>query len=95
MIRKSIFYAIQNEYGEYLQGIDVNENYKRGAVSPTMGVCHSYCEYRTVWGNKEKFFEPITMANYVKILCEEFRWDSREMFSFAIHPQRRKSIDER
>lgn len=94
MFKLNLFYSIKLEPGLFLQGVEINENFKRGAVAPTMGNRHTYTEFKTVWGQKEVFFEPLTLAGYIKILLEEYRWETRKPKSFEVLPKHRKSIDE-
>lgn len=68
----------------YLQSVEPNENYCNSATAPTMGVRHSFSEYRTVWGKELKIFEPITAINYLKIVCEQYRWQELSASSLKI-----------
>lgn len=79
----TIKYAIKRS-GKYLQGIEINERYQRDAVSPTMGVCHTFGEYKTKWGKEKKYFEQLTAANYIKILFEEYRWKNKKAVDFKV-----------
>ena len=74
---KQIFYSVRRKDCLYLQGIEPNENYKAGAKAPTMGTPHISADYRSIWGNKEKRFEPLTLTNYLKVIFEEYRWEDR------------------
>lgn len=80
---KCIEYCIKHGLS-YLQGIKPNENYCGSGAAPTMGARHSFCEYKTVWGEKPKYFEPLTTANYIKIIFEENRWEKTSICSFSI-----------
>lgn len=44
---KMPYYAVRISTGEYLQGVDINENYCRTGTAPTMGVRHSFNEFKT------------------------------------------------
>jgi len=85
---KTLFYAVRNEHGLYLQGIEANENYSYTGQAPTMGNRHTPTEFKTVWRNTVKTFEPLTLANYIKVLLEEYRWETRFPTSFAILPMK-------
>lgn len=80
-----IFYAIYMN-GKYLQGIEPNEHYSRTGTAPTMGTRHTPAEYRTVWENKMKAFEPLTATSYVKCILEEFRWKDRKPADIKVIP---------
>lgn len=73
---KDIRYALKRN-GYWLQEIEANKNYVKGSCAPTMGARHSFSEYKTIWGKEIKFFEHLTFANYLKVLFEEYRWESR------------------
>lgn len=94
MSKLNLFYSIQLENGLFLQGVEINKDFKRGAVAPTMGNRHTYTEFKTVWGDKQVFFEPLTLSGYIKILLEEYRWETRQPKSFEVLPKYRKTIDE-
>lgn len=81
---KQIFYSVRRRDFMYLQGIEPNEKYKAGSKAPTMGTPHISADYRSVWGNKEKRFEPLTLANYLKVIFEEYRWEDRLPDDLAI-----------
>lgn len=83
---KCVDYAVMIN-GAYLQGIEANEDYHFGSVAPTMGTPHIYSEYRTIWGNEPMFFEPLTLATYIKTLLEEFRWETKELSHFIVFPR--------
>ena len=82
----TIKYAIKRN-GKYLQGIEINERYQRDAVSPTMGVCHTFGEYKTIWGKEKKCFEHLTASNYIKILFEEYRWQNKKAIDIKVEPE--------
>lgn len=84
---KTLQYAVRTATFLYLQDIEPNENYSFTGTAPTMGARHSFCEYKTVWGAKEKYFEPLTLANYIKVLLEEYRWEQRPVEAFVILPK--------
>jgi len=88
VMAKTLFYAVRNEHGLYLQGIEANENYSYTGQAPTMGNRHTPTEFKTVWRNTVKTFEPLTLANYIKVLLEEYRWETRFPTSFAILPMK-------
>lgn len=81
---KTLFYVVRNEHGLYLQGIEPNENYSYTGTAPTMGNCHTPTEFKTIWGNTVKKFEPLTLSNYIKVLLEEYRWETKLPTPFAI-----------
>lgn len=83
---KTLFYSVRNEHGLYLQGIEPNENYSYMGIAPTMGNRHTPTEFKTVWKNTVQTFEPLTLANYIKVLLEEYRWETRLPTPFAILP---------
>lgn len=85
---KLIMYTVKRGR-KWLQGIEANLNYKRGACAPTMGASHTYAEYKTVWGDNPKSFEPLTLASYIKILCEEYRWETKKPLEIKIIPDRK------
>lgn len=80
---KTIEYCVKHGLS-YLQGIEPNEQYCKTGVAPTMGAKHSFCEYKTVWEETPKYFEPITLANYIKVIFEENRWETRDIVSFYV-----------
>lgn len=80
---KTHFYAIKRN-GKYLQGIEANENYATGACAPTMGVRHTLSEYRSIWDKDPKRFEPLTAANYIKVIFEEYRWETKSAADIKI-----------
>ena len=81
-----IFYAIYMD-GKYLQGIEPNEHYSRTGIAPTMGARHTPAEYKTIWGESMKTFEPLTTTNYIKCIFEEFRWKNRKPAEIKIIPK--------
>ena len=88
-------YCISRENGtEFLQGIEANEHYVQNSRAPTMGVCHGYSEFKTVWGNDPVTFERLTAANYIKIIMEEFRWGDATPCSVQIEPVKEGQYDE-
>ena len=72
--------------GKYLQGIEPNPSYSRSGTAPTMGARHTYSEYKTNWSKEPKEFEPLTAANYIRILFEEFRWGDRKPNDIKLIP---------
>lgn len=82
----TLFYTIRNEHGLYLQGIEPNENYSYTGTAPTMGNRHTPTEYKSVWGNAIKKIEPLTLSSYIKVIFEEYRWETRLPTPFAILP---------
>ena len=85
-MNKTPFYCVRIPTGEYLQGIDINENYSRTGTAPTMGVRHSFCEFKTIWGMKSKAFDYRTLGGYINVLLNEYQWDERLRDPFAILP---------
>ena len=80
------FYCVRIPTGEFLQGIDINENYSRTGTAPTMGVRHSFCEYKTIWDRRPKAFEYRTLIGYINVLLNEYQWDERIIYPFAVLP---------
>lgn len=77
--------AVDADFREkYLQGIKPNDNYCRSGTAPTMGARHSFCEYKTIWGNRKKYFEPLTLANYIKVIFDENRWETKDVIFFEV-----------
>ena len=87
---KTLYYSVQNEHGSYLQGIEPTKEYNRTGTAPTMGNRHTPAEFMTVWGPALKTFEPLTLSSYIKVILEEYRWETRLPVSIAIHPTRAK-----
>lgn len=84
---KLIMYTVKRG-GKWLQGIETNSNYVRGACAPTMGARHTFAEYKTIWGDKSKSFEPLTLSSYLRILFEEYRWETKKPLEIKIMPDR-------
>lgn len=82
---KTIYYAIKIG-NKYMQGIEPNENYCRSGTAPTMGTRFSCSEFKSVLGDEIKPIEPLTVANYLKILLEEYRWNERNVDKIEIIP---------
>lgn len=83
---KMPFYFVRIPSGLYLQGVDINENYCRTGTAPTMGVRHSFNEFKTVWGNKPKAFDYRTLGGYINVLLNEYQWEDRPCDPFAVIP---------
>lgn len=81
---KTINYFIMREDGLFLQGTKPNERYCNNAKAPTMGNAHVYSEYETEWGAEPVLFEPLTLASYIKVILEEFRWETRKPAKFSV-----------
>jgi hypothetical protein len=88
---RNIEYCIECS-GQFLQKIEANENYKFGAVAPTMGAAHSHSEYKTIWGKEQMWLEPFTLCSYLKILTEEIRWEHKDIQKIIIHTNLIKSV---
>ena len=71
---------------KYAQGITPNEHYSIGGTAPTMGTRHTYCEYAVEWGDAPKYFERLTVANFIKVLLEEYRWETLKIMEFKVIP---------
>ena len=82
---KTIYYAIKIE-DEYTQGIEPNENYCRSGTAPTMGARYSYSEFKSIWGYDIKLIESLTVASYLKVLFEEYRWNEKELEKIELIP---------
>lgn len=84
---KTVFYFVKNDKELYLQGIEPNENYSYTGTAPTMGNRHTFTEFKTIWGDVAQKFEPLTLSNYIKVLLEEYRWETKSPTSFTIIPE--------
>lgn len=82
---KTIYYAIKIG-DEYMQGIEPNENYCRSGTAPTMGARYSYSEFKSIWGYDIKLIESLTVASYLKVLFEEYRWNEKELEKIEVIP---------
>lgn len=82
---KTIYYAIKIG-DEYMQGIEPNENYCRSGTAPTMGARYSYSEFKSIWGYDIKLIESLTVASYLKVLFEEYRWNEKELEKIELIP---------
>ena len=80
-----IAYAIKMG-NKWLQGVKANEKYCCSATAPTMGNRYDYSEYKTIWGDDQKTFEPLTAAGYVKTVFEEYRWGDKTAMKITIIP---------
>ncbi|MDY4231391.1 MAG: hypothetical protein SOX74_04825 [Candidatus Faecousia sp.] len=80
-----IAYAIKRG-NKWLQGVKANEKYCCSATAPTMGNRYDYSEYKTIWGDDQKTFEPLTAAGYVKTVFEEYRWVDKTAMKITIIP---------
>lgn len=76
-------YAVKR-CGKWMQGVEANDQYTPYGAAPTMGGRHSYSEYKTIWGNEAVYFERLTLASYIKILCEEYRWGELKPVDFRV-----------
>lgn len=76
-------YAIKRG-NRWLQGIEPTSNYVGNAKAPTMGVRYTYFEFKTVWGKEQVTFERLTLANYIKVLLEEYRWGELKPMEFKV-----------
>lgn len=81
----SILYAIKRG-NKYLKDIEPNKYYSFSGTSPTMGNRHTYNEYDTIWGLEPVYFEHLTLCNYIRILTEEYRWQSKKPLEFKVIP---------
>ena len=80
-----IAYAIKRG-NKWLQGVKANEKYCCSATAPTMGNRYAYSEYKTMWGDDQKTFEPLTATGYIKTLLEEYRWGDKAAMKFTVVP---------
>ena len=80
-----IAYAIKRG-NKWLQGVKANEKYCCSATAPTMGNRYAYSEYKTIWGDDQKTFEPLTATGYIKTLLEEYRWGDKAAMKFTVVP---------
>ena len=80
-----IAYAIKRG-NKWLHGVKANEKYCCSATAPTMGNRYAYSEYKTIWGDDQKTFEPLTATGYIKTLFEEYRWGDKTAMKVAIVP---------
>lgn len=87
---KTINYSIKRKDGFFLQGIKPNESYHANAKAPTMGHAHVYSEYETEWGEEPKSFEPLTLASCIKVILEEYRWETKKPMEFTVMEENSK-----
>lgn len=80
-----IAYAIKRG-NKWLQGVEANEKYCCSATAPTMGNRYAYSEYKTIWGEDQKTFEPLTATGYIKTILEEYRWGDKAAMKFTVVP---------
>lgn len=79
---------------KYLQGVEPNALYSKTGKASTMGRLHTSSEYKSIWSSDPESFEPLTAANYIKIIMEEFRWDGRKENTIQIIPIYKESQSE-
>lgn len=82
---KTILYSVKRG-GKWLQGIEANKNYTQNACAPTMGTRYTYSDFKTIWGNEQKYFEMLTLSDYLKILFQEYRWEIKKYMDIKIVP---------
>lgn len=82
---KTIDYVIKRADGLYLQGIEANENYSIGGRVIQSNL-HTFNEFNPVWGKEPKAIEPITAANYIKVIFEAYRWETESPKDIMIMP---------
>lgn len=80
-----ILYTIKVN-GKYIKTIEANSNYTFGACSPTMGTCHSNCEFTVVLDDEPTLIEKLTVANYLKVLFSEFTWQEKPLGIITVEP---------
>ena len=80
-----IAYAIKRG-NKWIQGVKANEKYCCSANAPTMGNRYAYSEYKTMWGDDQKTFEPLTATGYIKTILEEYRWGDKTAMKFTVVP---------
>lgn len=73
---KDVRYAVKRGR-KYLVGIHPNVRYNPYSVAPTMGNRYMPCEAYTEWGDEPVYYEPYTLCSNLKVLAEEYRWDSK------------------
>lgn len=78
-----IRYAIKRG-NRWLQGIKSSPNYVRSGTAPTMGTRYTYSEFQTEWGKEQVIFERLTLASYIKVLTEEYRWGDLKPNDFTV-----------
>lgn len=88
---QTIFYAIKIG-NKYMQSVEPNENYCRSGTAPTMSTRFSHSEFKSVWGDEIKPIEPLTVANYLKVLLEEYRWGERITNKIEIIPLKKQVV---
>ena len=71
---------------KYVKTIEANSNYTFGACSPTMGTCHSNCEFTVVLDDEPALIEKLTVANYLKVLFSEFTWQEKPLGTITVEP---------
>ena len=79
----NIMYSVKRG-NRWLKGIVPNSNYVGSGTAPTMGTRYTYFEFNTVWGNEQVTFERLTLANYIKVLLEEYRWGALKPIEFKV-----------
>ena len=80
-----IYYYVKMN-GKYLHGIEPNKLYSQTGIAPTMGNRHTPAEYKSIWSSEPKPIEPLTVASYIKVIFEEFRWNDRKPKDIKIIP---------
>lgn len=81
----SILYTIRVG-DKYVKGIEANSNYSYGACAPTMGNRHTNCEFTIILDDEPALIEKLTVANYLKVLFEEFTWQDKPLSEIVIEP---------
>lgn len=50
------------------------------------GARYSYSEFKSIWGYDIKLIESLTIASYLKVLFEEYRWNEKELEKIELIP---------
>lgn len=86
----SLLYTIKVG-NKYIKDIESNENYAFGARAPTMGNCHTNSEFTIILDDEPTLIEKLTVANYLRVLFEEFTWQEKPLNKIIIEPITRKT----
>ena len=76
---------------KYVKEIEANENYAFSAHAPTMGNCHTNSEFTIILDDMPTLIEKLTVANYLRVLFEEFTWQEKPLNKIIIEPIIRKT----
>lgn len=71
---------------KFVKTIEANEGYVCGSRAPTMGVCHTNSEFTIILDDEPTLIEKLTVANYLRVLFEEFTWQEKPLNKIIIEP---------